>query len=176
MAFRDPLPSHSITALAPEPSLRASPSDGFHCVSFDTAAVFRKGTSDFDFADSQITLYLWDRGWHLLAFINFEPGGPQDIGRQRQFARAAKDYQLLYYKNPLSDEGKTATSALPQMKSALGNEYPAPSVELQEERAQILYNQHKWKDARTEFEKLAATRRETNRTMRGESYKHRAAC
>ncbi len=78
----------------------------------------------------------------------------------RQFARAAKDYQLLYYKNPLSDEGKTATSALPQMKSALGNEYPAPSVELQEERAQILYNQHKWKDARTEFEKLAATLRD----------------
>jgi soluble lytic murein transglycosylase len=75
----------------------------------------------------------------------------------RQFARAAKDYQLLYYKNPLSDEGKTAASALPQMKSTLGSEYPAPSVELQEERAQIFYNQHKWKEARTEFEKLAAS-------------------
>ena len=28
----------------------------------------------------------------------------------RQNARAAKDYQLLYYKNPLSDEGKTAAT------------------------------------------------------------------
>jgi soluble lytic murein transglycosylase len=75
----------------------------------------------------------------------------------RQNARAAKDYQFLYYKNPLSDEGKTAATALPQMKSALGNEYPSPGVELQEQRAQIFYDQHKWKDARTEFEKLAAT-------------------
>jgi soluble lytic murein transglycosylase len=78
----------------------------------------------------------------------------------RQFARAAKDYQLLYYKNPLSDEGKTAAVALPQMKAALGNEYPAPSLELQEERAQIFYNQRKWKDARAEFEKLAASQRD----------------
>ena len=75
----------------------------------------------------------------------------------RQSARAAKDYQLLCYKNPLSDEGKTAAAALPQMKSALGSEYPAPSVELQEERAQIFYNQHKWKDARAEFEKFGAS-------------------
>ena len=75
----------------------------------------------------------------------------------RQFFRAAKDYQLLYYKNPLSDEGKTAASALPQMKSTLGGEYPVPSVELQEERAQIFYNQHKWKEARSEFEKLGAS-------------------
>jgi soluble lytic murein transglycosylase len=78
----------------------------------------------------------------------------------RQFARAAKDYQLLYYKNPLSDEGKAAAVALPQMKSALGNEYPPPSLELQEERAQIFYNQHKWKEARAEFEKLAAAVRD----------------
>jgi soluble lytic murein transglycosylase len=78
----------------------------------------------------------------------------------RQFARAAKDYQLLYYKNPLSDEGKTAAVALPQMKAALGNEYPAPGLELQEERAQIFYNQRKWKEARTEFEKLAASQRD----------------
>jgi soluble lytic murein transglycosylase len=72
----------------------------------------------------------------------------------RQNARAAKDYQLLYYKNPLSDEGKAAATALPQLKASLGAEYPTPSIELQEQRAQILYDQHKWKEARTEFEKL----------------------
>ena len=71
-----------------------------------------------------------------------------------------KDYQLLYYKNPLSDEGKAAASALPGLKSSLGAEYPTPSVDMQEERAQIFFNQHKWKDARAEFEKLAAALRD----------------
>lgn len=74
----------------------------------------------------------------------------------RQFGRAAKDYQLLYYKNPLSDEGKTAAIGLQQVKAAMGSEYPAPSWDLQEGRAQIFYNQKKYRDARLEFEKLAA--------------------
>jgi soluble lytic murein transglycosylase len=78
----------------------------------------------------------------------------------RQFARAAKDYQTLYYKNPLSDEGKAAATSLSQLKTALGTEYPNPSVELQEQRAQIFFDQHKWKEARAEFEKLAATLRD----------------
>jgi soluble lytic murein transglycosylase len=78
----------------------------------------------------------------------------------RQNARAAKDYQLLYYKNPLSDEGKAAASALPQLKSSLGAEYPNPSVEMQEQRAQIFFDQHKWKEARAEFEKLVPSLRD----------------
>jgi soluble lytic murein transglycosylase len=72
----------------------------------------------------------------------------------RQFARAAKDYQALFYKNPLSDEAKAAASSLSQVKSALGSEYPYPGVDLQEQRAQIFFDQHKWKEARAEFEKL----------------------
>ena len=80
----------------------------------------------------------------------------QAYKQARQFGRAAKDYQLLYYKNPLSDEGKTAASGLQQVKSAMGSEYPAPSWDLQEGRAQILYNQKKYRDAQTEFTKLAA--------------------
>jgi soluble lytic murein transglycosylase len=78
----------------------------------------------------------------------------------KQNARAAKDYQLLYYKNPLSDEGKAAAAALPGLKLALGAEYPNPSLELEEQRAQILYDQHKWREARGEFEKLAASLRD----------------
>lgn len=84
----------------------------------------------------------------------------------KQNARAAKDYQLLYYKNPLSDEGKTAAAALPGLKSSLGAEYPNPSLDLQEERAQIFFNQHKWKEARAEFEKLAASLRDPTNTRR----------
>jgi soluble lytic murein transglycosylase len=84
----------------------------------------------------------------------------------RQDARAAKDYQLLYYKNPLSDEGKDAATALPQLKSALHAEYPVPSLDLEEQRAQIFYDQHKWKDARAEFEKLAASLRDAENSHR----------
>jgi soluble lytic murein transglycosylase len=75
----------------------------------------------------------------------------------RQFSRATKDYQLLYSKYPLSDEGKAATLALPQMKAAMGSEYPTPTVELQEQRAQIFFDQHKWKEANAEFQKLTAS-------------------
>jgi soluble lytic murein transglycosylase len=80
----------------------------------------------------------------------------QAYKQARQFGRAAKDYQLLYYKNPLSDEGKTAASGLQQVKAAMGGEYPAPSWDLQEGRGQILFNQKKYRDAQAEFTKLAA--------------------
>ena len=71
-----------------------------------------------------------------------------------QTARAAKDYQVLFYKNPLSDEGKAAGTALPALSKALGKEYPYPGVELQEQRAQAFFDARKWKEARAEFEKL----------------------
>ncbi len=71
-----------------------------------------------------------------------------------QLARAAKDYQTIFYKFPLADEAKAASSSLTQVMHALGKEYPYPGVEMQEQRAQIYYDAHKWKEARTEFEKL----------------------
>jgi soluble lytic murein transglycosylase len=71
-----------------------------------------------------------------------------------QLARAAKDYQAVFYKYPLADEAKPAGSALTQLMHALGKEYAYPGVELQEQRAQAFYDAHKWKEARTEYEKL----------------------
>jgi len=41
-----------------------------------------------------------------------------------------------------------------QLMHALGKEYAYPGVELQEQRAQAFYDAHKWKEARTEYEKL----------------------
>lgn len=70
-----------------------------------------------------------------------------------QLPRAAKDYQTLYYKYPLSDEAKAAATALPQIARELGREYSAPTLEMQEQRAQIFFDAHKWKEARAEFEK-----------------------
>ena len=49
----------------------------------------------------------------------------------RQTARAAKDYQTLFYKYPLADEAKPAGVALPQLMRMLGKEYPYPGVEMQ---------------------------------------------
>jgi soluble lytic murein transglycosylase len=71
-----------------------------------------------------------------------------------QLARAAKDYQLIFYKSPLADEAKPAGVALTQLTHALGKEYPYPGVEMQEQRAQAFYAGHKWKEARAEYEKL----------------------
>jgi soluble lytic murein transglycosylase len=71
-----------------------------------------------------------------------------------QLARAAKDYQSIFYKSPLADEAKPAGTALSQLTHALGKEYPYPGVELQEQRAQAFYDAHKWKEARSEYEKL----------------------
>lgn len=71
-----------------------------------------------------------------------------------QLPAAAKDYQSLFYKFPLTDEGKSAGSSLPQVSKALGREYAYPGIELQEGRAQVFYDAHKWREARTEFEKL----------------------
>ncbi|MEQ1473006.1 MAG: tetratricopeptide repeat protein, partial [Candidatus Acidiferrum sp.] len=78
----------------------------------------------------------------------------------RQLTRAAKDYQTLYYKYPLSDEAKAAGTSLPQIAHELGSEYTAPTLEMQLQRAQIIFDAHKWKDARGEFEKVAATLRD----------------
>jgi soluble lytic murein transglycosylase len=71
-----------------------------------------------------------------------------------QLPHAAKDYQTLYYKYPLSDEAKAAGTSLPQMARELGHEYSEPTLEMQEQRAQIIFDAHKWKDARVEYEKL----------------------
>ena len=73
-----------------------------------------------------------------------------------QLPRAAKDYQTLYYKYPLSDEAKAAGTALPQIIRELGREYSSPTLEMQEQRAQIFFDAHKWKEARAEFEKVVS--------------------
>ncbi len=71
-----------------------------------------------------------------------------------QLARAAKDYQTVFYKYPLADEAKPAGAGLSQLMHALGKEYSYPGVEMQEQRAQAFYDAHKWKEARAEYEKL----------------------
>jgi soluble lytic murein transglycosylase len=71
-----------------------------------------------------------------------------------QLPHAAKDYQTIFYKYPLADEAQSAGTSLSQVQRALGKEYAYPGVEMQEMRAQLFFDAHKWREARTEFEKL----------------------
>ena len=76
---------------------------------------------------------------------------------ERKLVLATKDYQALYYKHPLNDEAKDAGLALTKLNRELHSEFPYAGVELQDQRAQIFYEAHKWKEARAEYEKLATT-------------------
>ncbi|MGB8473843.1 MAG: transglycosylase SLT domain-containing protein [Candidatus Acidiferrum sp.] len=71
-----------------------------------------------------------------------------------QLARAAKDYQAVFYKYSQGDEAKAAAVPLKKIMHEMGKEYPYPGVELQQKRAQAFYDAHQWKEARVEFEKL----------------------
>lgn len=72
----------------------------------------------------------------------------------RKLVPAAKDYQTLFYKHPLSDEAKEAGVALPRLNRELRSEFPYATGELQDQRAEAFYDAHKWKEARAEYEKL----------------------
>jgi soluble lytic murein transglycosylase len=74
----------------------------------------------------------------------------------RRLSEAVRDYQTVYYKFPMSDESKDAALALPRLNKQLGKEFPYATADLQDGRAEIFYDAHKWKEARVEYEKLAA--------------------
>jgi soluble lytic murein transglycosylase len=74
----------------------------------------------------------------------------------RQFAQAAADYQTIYFKFPLSDQAETAGSALGPLQREMHGEYPRPSLETMEKRAQAFFDARKWRESRSEFEKLLA--------------------
>src|SRR6266850_365440 len=93
-----------------------------------------------------------------------------------QLARAAKDYQAVFYKCPLADEAKPAGSALSQLMHTLGKEYVYPGVELQEQRAQAFYDAHKWKEARAEFEKLLTMLKDPENPTRQRAQLRAAQC
>ncbi|GAC1623036.1 MAG: tetratricopeptide repeat protein [Candidatus Acidiferrum sp.] len=84
----------------------------------------------------------------------------------RKLAPAAKDYQTIFYKFSLSDEAKAAASALPQLNKQLHGEFPYATAELQEQRAQAFYDAHKWREARSEFEKLSGILRDPANPVR----------
>jgi soluble lytic murein transglycosylase len=93
-----------------------------------------------------------------------------------QPVRAAKDYQTLYYKYPLSDEAKAAGSGLSALQKNLRNEFPYATAEMQDQRAQTFFEARKWRDARVEFEKLVAMLHDASNATRQRAQLRIAQC
>lgn len=89
---------------------------------------------------------------------------------------AVRDYQTIYYKYPLSDEAKEAGVALPRLNKSLHSEFPYAGAELQDGRADILFAAHKWKEARAEYEKLAAMLKDPANPVRQSALVRAAEC
>jgi len=93
-----------------------------------------------------------------------------------QTVRAAKDYQAIYHKYPLSDEAKASGPALLALQKNLRSEFPFATAEMQEQRAQTFFDAHKWRDARAEFDKLVAMLREPANPSRQRAQLRLAEC
>jgi soluble lytic murein transglycosylase len=93
-----------------------------------------------------------------------------------KFALAVKDYQALFYKYPLSDESRDAAVALPRLNKQLHSEFPYATGEMQDQRAQIFYDAHKWHEARAEYEKLVTILRDPENPIRQRALVRAAEC
>ena len=65
---------------------------------------------------------------------------------------AANDYLAVYYRFPLNDEAKATAPRISALKRALGRQFPSIPIEQQLGRAGALFESHRWRDARTEYE------------------------
>jgi soluble lytic murein transglycosylase len=93
-----------------------------------------------------------------------------------QTVRAAKDYQTIFYKYPLSDESKAAGPALVSLQRTLRSEFPYGTAEQQAQRAEAFFDAHKWRDARVEFDKLVGMLREPANPARQHAQLRVAEC
>jgi soluble lytic murein transglycosylase len=94
----------------------------------------------------------------------------------RKLTEAVKDFQTIYYKYPLSDDAIDAGSALTRLNKQLRSEFPYAGVEMQEQRAEIFFDAHKWKEARVEYEKLAAMLKDPANPTRQRALVRAAEC
>jgi peptidoglycan lytic transglycosylase len=94
----------------------------------------------------------------------------------RRLSEAVEDYQTLYYKFPMSDESRDAALALPRLNKQLGKEFPYATADLQDARAEVFYDAHKWKEARVEYEKLLAMLKDPANPTRQRAQVRAAEC
>ena len=71
-------------------------------------------------------------------------------------ARAAEFYQRVYYQRISGDASARAAAALLALKNSMGAAYPAPSAQLALGRAGLFMESGEYKQARTEYQAVAA--------------------
>ncbi len=78
----------------------------------------------------------------------------QALEKANKLTAAAKAYQIVYYKFPLSPTAQTAGSRLKELQKRLKGEFPQASGELEIARAESFYTARKWKESRDEYNRL----------------------
>jgi soluble lytic murein transglycosylase len=76
----------------------------------------------------------------------------------------------------MSEESAEAGAALPRLNKTLHNEFPYAGAEMQDQRAQIFYDAHKWKEARVEYDKLASLLKDAANPIRQRALVRSSEC
>jgi len=74
--------------------------------------------------------------------------------KSKQLLAAAEDYLAVYVKFPLSDEARAAGPKIPRLTRVLGEAFPGVPVSQQMSRAAAFFDARKWREARSESERL----------------------
>ncbi len=83
-----------------------------------------------------------------------EKPAPGATDTTRPLVAAARDYQAVFYHFPLSEEARAAGARLVDLERALRSEFPVVPLEQRIARADALYDAHRWRDARADYELL----------------------
>ena len=76
--------------------------------------------------------------------------------KDQQPGKAAQAFQSIYYLHPTSWQASPAEKHLRDLRSEMGEAYPAPSEEMRWKRAELLFAAAQWKDAESEYRALAS--------------------
>jgi soluble lytic murein transglycosylase len=69
-------------------------------------------------------------------------------------ASAARDFESVYYHFPLKDQARDAGKGIDRMRAALGAKFPEAPVADRIARAQTLFENRRWRDARLDWTRL----------------------
>jgi soluble lytic murein transglycosylase len=69
-------------------------------------------------------------------------------------ASAARDFEGVYYRFPLKDQARDAGKGIDRMRAALGAKFPEAPAADRVARAQTLFENKRWRDARLEWARL----------------------
>ncbi len=80
----------------------------------------------------------------------------QNYRASNDLASAAVYYQRVYYQYPATPEAEQAASALPELRTTLGDSYPPPTTQAMFQRAETWMRARDFSRARSEYEAIAS--------------------